>query len=74
MITDETLMMDLQQISNISQMYPKVSKNMSRFQMIPKYTRMIKDDQRIVVGNWFCQYFSIKLKNMTYIQRERIPL
>ena len=24
---------------------------------------MIKDDQRIVVGNWFGQYFSIKLKN-----------
>ena len=74
MITDETLMIDLQQISNISQKYPKVSKNMSRFQIIPKYTRMIKDDQRIVVGNWFCQCFSIKLKNMTYIQRERIPL
>ena len=35
---------------------------------------MMKDDERIVVGNWFCQCFSIKLKNMTYIQRERIPL
>jgi len=45
MITDETLMIDLQQIFNISQKYPKVSKNMSRFQMIPKYTRMTKDDQ-----------------------------
>jgi hypothetical protein len=51
--------------------WTKVSKNMSRFQ---KYTRMIKDDERIVVGNWFCQYFSIELKNMTYIQREHIPL
>ena len=38
-------MIDLQQISNISQKYPKISKNMSRFQMIPKYTRMIKDDE-----------------------------
>ena len=35
---------------------------------------MTKDDQIIVVGNWFCQYFSIELKSMTYIQREHIPL
>ena len=84
MITDETLMMDLQQISNISQKYPKVSKSFQKYVKIPNdskiykddqgWSRMIKDDQRIVVGNWFCQYFSIKLKNMTYIQREHIPL
>ena len=34
----------------------------------------ISISKRIVVGNWFYQYFSIELKNMTYIQREHIPL
>ena len=42
MITDETLMMDLQQISNISQKYPKVSK---KYVKIPNDSKIYKDDQ-----------------------------
>ena len=48
MITDETPMMDLQQISNISQKYPKVSKSFQKYVKIPndsKIYKMIKDDQ-----------------------------
>ena len=48
MITDETLMMDLQQISNISQKYPKVPKSFQKYVKIPndsKIYKMIKDDQ-----------------------------
>ena len=45
MITDETLMMDLQQISNISQKYPKVSKSFQKYVKIPNDSKIYKDDQ-----------------------------
>ena len=45
MITDETLMMDLQQISNISQKYAKVSKSFQKYVKIPNDSKIYKDDQ-----------------------------
>ena len=42
MITDETLMMDLQQISNISQKYPKVSKSFHKYVKIPNDSKIYK--------------------------------
>ena len=45
MITDETLMMDLQQISNISQKCPKVSKSFQTYVKIPNDSKNIQDDQ-----------------------------
>ena len=55
-------------IQMIYKWYVKFPNDSKIIQNIQRYTRMIKDNQRIVVGNWFCQFFSIEL-NITYIQK-----